>query len=287
MGDNAAMSAVRYARPTRLDEALALLANDPTARCISGGATLVAMMNARLADPGLLVALDGIDELRGLSANLDGSIRIGGMTRHRETASSELLTGSHTMLRQAAGVIANTVVRNMGTMGGSIAFADPGADYPPALVATDAEIEVAGASGVRRIAARDFFVDWYTTALEQGEIVAAIHLPAPKAGPSAYYKHARTSGDFAIASMALALDGETARIAFGNCGPVPLRLASAENLLAGRLDQSAAIAEAGRLFIEAADPVDDVRGSADYRKRLIPRLLGAGLAELRARGEGG
>lgn len=277
------MSATRLARPGSLTEALALLESEPGARCLAGGATLVAMMNAGLVEPSLLVALDGVAELSGITARSDGGLRIGAMTRHRDTASEVRLTGSLAMVRQAAGVIANAVVRNMGTMGGSVAFADPAADYPPALVAAGAEIEIAGSGGGRRLRACDFFRDWYTTALEPGEIVAAINLPPPAPRPSLYRKHARTSGDFAIASIALALTADRAgvRVAIGGCGPVPLRLDAAEEALAGRLGDPAAVAAAGSLLAEAADPVDDVRGSADYRRRLIPRLLAAGLAELR------
>jgi len=270
----------RLVRPDTLAAALAVLADEPEARCLAGGATLVAMMNAGLAEPTVLVALDGIPDLRGITVAGDGRVRIGAMTRHRETASDARLAGGHAVVRQAASVIANAVVRNMGTMGGSIAFSDPAADYPPALVAADAEIELAALAGTRRLAARDFFVDWYTTAIEPGEMVTAIHLPPAGPQPSLYRKHARTSGDFAIASLALVLDGDGARVAVGACGPVPLRLDTAEQALAGRLRDPGAIAEAAALLVEASDPVDDVRGSADYRRRLIPRLLQAAISEL-------
>jgi len=274
------VSGPRLLRPDSIAEALSLLA-EPEARCLAGGATLVAMMNAGLVESRVLVALDGIAALRGITASPDGALRIGAMTRHRETAADARLAGSLAMIRQAAGVIANPVVRNMGTMGGSIAFADPAADYPPALVAADAAIEIAHGGGNRRLSAREFFLDWYTTALEPGEMVTAIHLPPPTPASSFYRKLARTSGDFAIASLALARDGETVRIAIGGCGPTPIRLDSAEAALAGRLEDPHAVAEAAALLVEAADPVDDVRGSADYRRRLIPRLLAAALADLR------
>lgn len=267
------MSGPRLLRPDSLAAALAILGQEPEARCLAGGATLVAMMNAGLAEPAVLVALDGVAELRGITVGPDGWVRIGAMTRHRETAADERLAGGHAVVRQAASVIANPVVRNMGTMGGSICFADPAADYPPALVAANASIELASAEAVRRLSARDFFVDWYTTAIEPGEMVTAIHLPPAGVQPSVYRKHARTSGDFAIASLALVLDGEGARVAVGACGPVPLRVDAAEQALLGRLGDPRAVAEAAALLVAAADPVDDVRGSADYRRRLIPRLL--------------
>src|SRR5690349_12136793 len=177
-----------FHRPQTLSEALALLVSDPEAKPISGGATLVAMMNAHVLEPQALISLAGIDELRGIEQQPDGTIRIGAFTRHRETAGCELLQGTLFVIRDAASQIANAVVRNMGTIGGSIAFADPGLDYPPALVAANAIVEVASEQGVRRVAAEEFFLDWYATALEQGEIVSAVLLPKPSKGVSRYHK---------------------------------------------------------------------------------------------------
>ena len=145
------MSALQFHTPTSLQEASRLLAADPEARCLAGGATLVAMMNAGLVQPSALVSLRKIDGMAGITRHADGSVRIGAMTRHRATAISSDLKAGQTVVKQAASVIANPPVRNMGTMGGSIAFADPGADYPPALVAADAEIELVGGNGSRRI----------------------------------------------------------------------------------------------------------------------------------------
>jgi carbon-monoxide dehydrogenase medium subunit len=170
-------------------------------------------------------------------------------------------------------------VRNMGTMGGSIAFADPGADYPPALVAADAEIELVGGNGLRRIKAADFFIDWYQTALEPGELVAAIHLPAGNLQSIGHYdKLARVEGDYATASVAVVLTmaGQSCAgvaVAVGACGPKPVRLAEAERKLVGSSLDDASLAAAGALLAEAADPVDDVRASADYRRLVIPRLV--------------
>ncbi|VWX61833.1 Carbon-monoxide dehydrogenase medium subunit [Burkholderiales bacterium 8X] len=260
-------------RPRTLDEATALLAQDPEAKPLSGGATLVAMLNARVIEPAALVSLADIDEIKGISQLPDGRIRIGAFTRHRETATCALDLGSQAVVRHAASQIANATVRNMGTIGGSISFADPGLDYPPALVAAGATIELAGSGGRRSVSAAAFFVDWYLTALEPGELVSAVILPAPDRGAGVYIKHARVAGDYATASVAACLVPDGAmRVAVGACGPTPLRSDEADALLAG--DKSdAAIARAGELLVELADPLDDVRGSADYRRRLIPRLL--------------
>lgn len=259
--------------PRTVQEATAMLADDPDAKALAGGATLVAMMNARVIEPHALVNLSRIDELRGIRHEADGAIRIGAFTRHVETAGCELLRGTAAVVRQAAGKIANATVRNMGTIGGSISFADPGLDYPPAIVAAGAAIEIASVAQRRRVAAADFFVDWYTTALEPGEIVTAVILAARMPGRAAYVKHARVASDYATASAAVCIDDAgSVRAAIGSCGPTPIRDDAADALLSG--DRSdAAIARAGALLEARADPLDDVRGSAEYRRLLIPRLL--------------
>ena len=273
------MSALQFHMPTSLQEVARLLAADPEAKCLAGGATLVAMMNAGLVQPSALISLRKIDGMVGMARAADGSVRIGAMTRHRVTATSPDLQGGQTVVRHAASVIANPPVRNMGTMGGSIAFADPGADYPPALVAADAEIELAGTNGSRRIKACEFFTDWYQTVLEPGELVAAIHLPAGNLRSIGYYdKLARVEGDYATASVAVVLTmaGRSCvsiAIAVGACGPRPVRLVEAERKLVGGALDDVSLAAAGALLAEAADPVDDVRASADYRRLVIPRLV--------------
>lgn len=272
----------RLCRPATVDEAVRLLAAHPEARLIAGGATLVAMVNARLAAPERLVSLRDIAEIRGIGALPDGGLRIGAFTRHRETAADARLAGTLSVVRAAAGEIANATVRNMGTIGGSIAFADPGLDYPPALVAAGARVEIAAAAGRRVIAANDFFVDWYATALAPGEMVTAVELPPPRPGVGVYRKLARVAGDYATAAVALSIattpSGLETRAAVGACGPTPLRSDEADRLLSGRPGE-AEIARAGLLLQAAADPVDDVRGSAEYRRRLIPRLLADAMAQ--------
>ena len=264
-----------FYHPRTIAEATALLAQDPDAKPIAGGATLVAMLNARVIEPAALVSLAGIDEIKGISRMPDGRIRIGAFTRHRETAETTLALGTSAVVRHAASQIANATVRNMGTIGGSISFADPGLDYPPALVAADAQVEIASATGTRCVPASAFFVDWYVTALEPGELVTAVLLPAPgsSADQGVYIKHARVAGDYATASVAACLHGDgRMRVAVGACGPVPISDEAANALLSG--DRSnAAITRAGELLQHHADPLDDVRGSADYRRQLIPRLL--------------
>ena len=167
----------------------------------------------------------------------------------------------------------------MGTLGGALSHADPNADYPPAILAADAEIEVVGPIGQRTIPASNFFLDFLTSAIEPGEIVTKARVPAPTRGSvGVYEKFARVDGDYATASIAmvLAMTGTTCssiRVAIGACGPTPVRSLDAEQLMIGTALDAAILARAGQIMAESIDPVDDVRGSAEYRRMLVPRLL--------------
>lgn len=266
--------------PSNLEEAVAFLAAHPEARPMSGGASLVAMKNARLVAPSHAVNLAGIAELHGIEACVDG-IRIGAMSRHREVAECELLTGDLAMIRLAAGQIANRVVRNMGTIGGAIGNADPAADYFPVLVCADAHVEIRGPSGERCVSVEDYLVDWYETVLEPGEIVTAVILAAPREGSSVYRKLARTPGDYATASVACAMHYDQLRVAVGACGPKPLRDRQAEAVMSGNLSDASAIADLCQALVKLADPIDDVRGSSEYRLCLIPRMVAAAIEDAR------
>lgn len=274
-------------RPRTVEEAVGLLRSDPEAKPISGGATLVAMLNARVIEPRALVSLGQIAEIQGISVLPDGRIRIGAFTRHRQTAECDLDLGEMAVVRHAASQIANATVRNMGTIGGSISFADPGLDYPPALVAAGASIEIASVSTRRVVPADEFFVDWYATALEPGDLVTAVLLPKPGGGRGLYLKHCRVVGDYATASIAIRMDRSgRMRAAVGGCGPTPLHDAQADEILT-RDRSDAAVARAGALLEQKADPLDDVRGTSDYRRRLIPRLLLRAVREVElAQGKG-
>jgi carbon-monoxide dehydrogenase medium subunit len=281
------VSEAAFYRPASVAEAIALLQQHDGARALAGGATLVAMLNARLVEPTALISLAGIAGLSGISRRDDGTIHIGAMTRHAETARSAEFRDGQRVVPAAAAVIANPVVRNMGTMGGSVAFADPAADYLPALVAADAMIAITGPGGDRIVAAGAFVLDWYTPALQPDEIITGFVVPpAPPSSIGIFEKLDRTAGDFAIASVALilTLDGTTcraARIAIGGCGPAPVRRGEAEDLLVGSTLDAATVARAGTLLAAHCDPVDDMRASADYRRRVVPRLLAKTIARAR------
>ena len=271
---------MNFHAPQSIEEAVALLAGDLDARCLSGGQTLVAMMNADLIEPTALISLKRIAALRGITAAPDGWIRIGAMTTHDAIANAgAALSGSASIVRQAAARIAHPAIRSVGTIGGSLAHADPAADFPTATTAADAEIELVGAAGPRRVPARDFFVDYLQTALEPGELIAAIHLPpGPPGVATAYEKLSRVDGDFAIVSAAVVLalqDGRCThlRLVAGGCGPTPIRSDDAEARLIGTTLGDREVADAAALFAQACDPVDDVRASGNYRRAVIARLL--------------
>ncbi len=265
--------------PASLDEAAWLLAADEDARPLAGGATLVAMMNADLVAPSTLVSLRDISGLDVIGRDDDGGARIGAMALHRDVAERLGPDGAEGVVKAAAASIGHPPIRNMGTMGGAICHADPSADYPAALVAADAEIEIAGTTGRRTIAAEDFFVDFFETSLAPGELVAEIRIPpAPDGSASSYVKFSRVEGDFATVSVAVVTtmrDGvcEAIRIALGGCGATPVRSAEAEDALIGGGLGDDAIATACRHLVAACDPIDDVRGSAAYRLKLVPGIV--------------
>jgi carbon-monoxide dehydrogenase medium subunit len=254
-----------YVAPLTTQEAWhALEAED--ARCLAGGQSLVAMMNLGLVAPSRLVSLRRIASLRGIARQDDGSLRIGAMTTHAEIAALAAPEPGPALLAQAARVVAYPAVRAFGTIGGSVAHADPAADYPVALVASNATIEVAAATGTRSIAARDFFRGLFETALNPGEIITAVVIPTgPQNGRAAYEKLSLVAGDFAIVSVATVVAG-TATVAIGSCGPKPL-------FASGLPLEPGALRDAATQLAAASDPPSDHRGSAAYRRKVLPELV--------------
>jgi carbon-monoxide dehydrogenase medium subunit len=268
-----------FSEPNTIDEAITQLAADDGAKCFSGGATLVAMLNAGLVQPTRLVSLANIAELQGIAVTPDGRVRIGAMTSHATVARDRRLVGGLGLVREAAAQIAHPAIRNMGTIGGAVAHADPSSDYPGALMAAGAEVEIACPHGRRTCAIDDLFVDYLTSALEPGEVITGVVVPAPMPGErSAYVKFSRVDGDYATVSVGVRLtwaDDACAaiRIAVGSCGPVPIRVPDAERSLVGtRLDDDA-LRSAAQAYVDATDPIDDLRGTAEYRLMLIPGLI--------------
>ena len=281
---------MKLATPETITEATALLGEDG-ARCLSGGQSLVAMMNADLVSPSTLVSLRRIGALARIEALDDGGLSIGAMATHARIARLGPTSGCAELIVAAAGTIGHPAIRNQGTIGGSIAHADPAADYPTAITCAEAVVVIAGAGGERRVAAMDFFKGFYETALEPGELVVAIEIPPGAPGARAHYeKFALIDGDFAVVSAAAIIgmaDGRCtfARLAIGACAATPVRDPAAEDRLLGTALDDDALAVAASLLALHCDPIDDFRGSAGYRLKLVPRLLKRAVGAARQKAE--
>lgn len=210
---------VDYTRAGSVAEALSLLSANPDAKILAGGHSLIPAMKLRLNSPSLLIDIARISELRYITED-NGGVTIGAASTHKDIISNALIRSQYPAMVEAGELIGDTQVRNVGTLGGSIAHADPSADWPAVLLALGATIKVEGPAGAHDIAAADFFTGFFSTALEEGEIITAIHLPAPSAGQrSAYRKFMQPASRFAIVGCAvsLELDGEVitkANVAF-------------------------------------------------------------------------
>ena len=277
-----------YSRPRTLDEVFALLAEyGDEARLLAGGQTLLATLNMRLSEPALLIDITGIDALRGIAVQ-DGLLRIGALATHTQIETSALVAQHAPLLAIAAPHIAHRAIRNLGTLGGSIAYADPAAEWPTCALALDATIVCAGAGGTRRIAAADFFLDLYTTALQPGELVLACEFPLAAAGARFHFDElARRHGDYAIAGLALASRVEQGllrqtRIALMGIAATPVRARRTEALLDGRAVEAGVIGEAASLLTEeltgALTPAADLTNSSATKRHLATVLLRRALA---------
>lgn len=249
------------------------------ARLLAGGQSLLPALNLRLAAPQVLIDLNGLDALRGIT--LEGAtVRIGALTRHRELERSALVAAHLPLLRLAMPHVAHAAVRNRGTFGGSIVHADPAAELPACSVALDARFVLASRAGERRVAARDFFRGYHETALAPGEVLVAGEFPARAADcRSAFGELARRHGDFAIVGLAAhgrSRDGVLAdlRLVFFGVGAAPVVASGAAAALAGRRFDAAVRAAAQAALDADLDPVGDLHHSAAVRRQLARVLLG-------------
>ncbi len=273
-------AAFDYACPATLDEALALLAARPgEARLIAGGQSLMPLLAFRLAAPGLLVDLRKIADLDRISIGDDG-ITLGARVRWRDIEHEPRLRAAHPLLVAAVGHVAHYQIRNRGTVGGSLAHADPAAELPGIAVTCDAVITSAGPTGTRRIPAADFFLGSLTTALAPDEIITEIRLPTWPAGRRwGFEEFARRRGDFALAGVAVFWDeDEGRRVRNAHLGVIgacrrPHRLSAAEAILDDRTLDEKAVGEAARAAAAAVEPPEDLHAGADYRRALVATLL--------------
>jgi len=281
--------AFTYHRPASVAEAIGLLADlGEDARPLAGGHSLIPMMKLRLATPAHLIDLAGLKDLKGIAT--DGNdVVIGAMTTQHELIGNDLLTGKVPLLREVAQMIADPQVRYLGTLGGNVANGDPGNDMPAVMICLGASYEVTGKAGKRRIAAREFYQGAYFTAIEPGEIVTAIRIPAPPAGHGyAYEKLKRKVGDYATAAAAVVLTMSGGRVAtcsigLTNVAETPLWAEEAARILDGSGLDAATIKKAVAAAEAITAPASDRRGTPQYRTKMAGVMLTRALARAKSR----
>jgi len=265
-----------YVRPATMAQALKVLREEGSrAKVLAGGQSLIPVLKLRLAEPKLLVDIGRIPGLAFIEERRDG-LRIGAMTRHRDLGLSKLVRDKYTLLSDAAASLGDPQVRNLGTIGGSLAHADPASDWGTALLAFETDLVVRGQQGTRAISIDKFFKDTFTTALRPSELLIEIRIPkAERTDGGAYLKLKRKTGDFATVGVAvqLGLDdkGTVAgvRIGLAAVGPTPMRAKKAEEILVGRKAGPTAFAEAAKAAAEEARPASDLRGSAEFKRAMV------------------
>ena len=269
-----------YACPNTLSEAVALLAShDGDAKALAGGQSLMPMMAFRVAQPSLLVDLRKIADLKGIRISQDGT-RLGALTRWRDIQDDKALAKAQPLLAAAIAHVAHYQIRNRGTVGGSLAHADPAAEMPGVAVTCEAEIAVMGKGGARTIKAADFFLGALTTALEPDEIITEVKLPFwPAERRCAFQEFARRRGDFAMSGVALFYDpGKSGKATNAHVGVIGVgdyarRLPTVEAAINGNTIDDATIAKAAAAASAAVEPNSDIHASAAYRKALTGTLV--------------
>ncbi len=272
-----------YVAPTSVEEALALLAqHGPDAKVLAGGQSLIPILNYRLARPRVVVDIGGLP-LDGMRT-VDGRLRLGALTRHADLEESALVARECRLLREAARSIGNVRVRNLGTLGGSLAHADPAAELPMAMLALDARVTAVSARGTRTLDAVDLFTGYLTTALAPDEILTEVAVPATPAAGVAVEEQSRRAGDFAVVAVAavVTIDRrgriDDVRLAYAGVGGTPLRARGVEDALRGHEPTSERVAGAGDAARATIEPGSDAFVSAAYRKLLVGVLTRRALA---------
>ncbi|MGA6948355.1 MAG: xanthine dehydrogenase family protein subunit M [Solirubrobacterales bacterium] len=274
---------IQYERATSVQNAIELLEKyGPETRILAGGHSLLPMMKLRLANPERLIDINDLDELSYIR-EVEGEVRIGAMTRHRELLESELLARQFPLFIDAEEMIADPPVRNRGTIGGSLAQADAAEDLSAVCSALKANVVIVGSDGERVVSMDDFHVGPFMTAIQDGQILTEIRLPLRQGGTSAHEKVERRAGDFAIVAVSAALWLEGGRIvdagvALSAAGATTIHATRSEELLRGKEPSEELFAEAGGLAAEDCSPIADGRGPVDYKRHLAGVLTGRALS---------
>jgi aerobic carbon-monoxide dehydrogenase medium subunit len=268
----------RYVRPTTVEEALQAIAEGgEDVKVLAGGQSLIPVMRLRLAAPETVVDLARVAGLRGVRDDGDALV-IGAMTTHSDVVADPLIREHAPLIAQATETVADRQVRHRGTFGGALVHADPAGDLPAVALALDAEFVIAGPGGQRTVPAADFFVDYLTTALDEGELLVEVRVPKlPGTWGMRYEKFNRVAQAWSIVAVAAAVrreDGHIteARIGLTNMGPTPLRATATEQALAGADATPEAVAAAAEHAAEGTSPSSDLNAQADYRQHLVQVL---------------
>ncbi|KAA5829493.1 xanthine dehydrogenase family protein subunit M [Saccharopolyspora hirsuta] len=268
-----------YVAPSTVEEAVAALAEfGDEAKVLAGGQSLLPVLRMRLADPQLLVDLNRVEELRGIREDGDALV-IGAMTTHHDVLRDPLVQQHAELIALATRTVADPQVRHRGTFGGSLAHADPAGDLPAPALALDAEMVLAGPSGRRTVPAAEFFVDYFTTALEPAELLVEVRMPKWTGWRAHYEKFNRVAQAWSIVGVAAAVrvaDGRIAeaRIGLTNMGPTPIRATGVEQALIGQPPTAEAVRAAARRATEGTSPTADASADVDYREHLAEVLTG-------------
>ncbi len=268
-----------YFAPQKLDKALALLDKYEDNKVIAGGQSLLILMKQGLVAPEYLIDIKGLDELDYIKSGRDGKLRIGALTTHRTIEYSRLMKGPFLVLAEMEKRLASPQTRNWGTIGGNIAHGDPAGDPAPVLIALDASVKMASASGERSVPMAEFYLDYFESVLQHGELVSEIEVPRPAAGTGvAYTKFNTIDSDMATVSAAVSITlakgtCQDVRIALGAAAPTPIRAKKAEEVLRGKKLTDALFQEAGEVASTEAEPVADINASAEFRRELVKVMV--------------
>ncbi len=276
-------AAFDYVRPATIEEAIELLSrHGADAKVLAGGHSLLPAMKLRLAQPKILIDIGRIASLRRIREE-GGRISIGPLVTHHEIEASPLLGEKCPLLCEVAAQIGDVQVRNRGTIGGSLVHADPAADWPAAVLALDAELELTSPRGLRTVPAAKFFVDILQTAMEADEILTNIRVPATRK-TVAYEKFAQKASGFAIAGAAVVIEEGSVRVGITGVGARAYRAVTVERALRGKTSDAARISSAAKLAAEAIEPLGDIHASAAYRAHLACLLTRRAIERALARG---
>jgi carbon-monoxide dehydrogenase medium subunit len=282
-----------YVRVSSVDEAVARLAElGDEAKVLAGGQSLVPLLSLRLANPAYLVDINPVGDLSHIANG--SAVRLGALSRHRDVERSQVVAQANPLLSAAVGYIGHTAIRNRGTIGGSVAHADPAAELPTVLVALDGEIEARSSRGVRTIAAADFFEGFLTTALDPDELLTEVRFPVlPARTGWSIQEFSRRNGDFGVVTVVVTVAVDSggrvseARIAFGGVASKAVRAPSAEGALIGQVPSAELWKAAAQEAASGLDPSRDLHGTPQYRRHLAGVLTERALVEAHGRLEEG